>query len=438
MRLPEFCTVKVWLFLVFILLVHGCKKDPVEVEPEPELSYLEKLQALPNITIESIEAKDGYKMAFRIFMTQPLDHNNPSGITFEQEIILKHRDEALPVVFDTRGYSVNEEGVNQLTTLFPSNYLGVEHRYFAESRPDPLDWEYLTIRQAANDHHRIVDLFDEIYAGRWVNTGTSKGGMTALFHKRFFPEDVDATVAFVAPLITGLPDTRFNTFLTSGVGEASCRQAIETFQKAVLNRRKMMLQLFQEHEMEKNFTYSIGYEKVLELCTMEYQVSFWQYGWASCNQIPGINSTDEELFQHLIQVSPSWYYDDFAVDFFHPLFYQAYTELGYYYLVDDHLNGLIKALDAPNHRDLAPNVSMTYNPNVMKDVIEWLVSKGDNIIYIYGKDDPFTAAAIPDPTGTNSIKIIQSNANHSVTIDQLDAKELVYSSLEEWLDIDIQ
>ncbi|NND04762.1 MAG: hypothetical protein HKN87_00160 [Saprospiraceae bacterium] len=435
MSISKYFIAKVWIFILFIGLLSGCKKDPEEVDLE--LSFMENLQALSGITIESIEAKDGYKMAFRIFITQPVDHNNPLGPTFDQEIILKHRHVDLPVVYDTRGYGLNEEGVNQLSPLFPANYVGVEHRYFTDSKPEPLDWEFLTIKQTATDHHRIVDLFDDIYQGKWVNTGSSKGGMTALFHKRFYPDDIDATVAFVAPLITGLPDNRFKTFLTSEVGNSTCRLAIEAFQKMVLNRRISMLQLFKEHEMKQNFSYSIGYDKVLELCTMEYQFSFWQYGWADCNQIPSQNSSHEEVFQHLIQVSPAWYYDDFAVDYFQPLFYQAYTELGYYYLVDDHLKGLINALNAPNHRVLAPNTIMTYNPNVMKDVIDWLVSNGNNIIYIYGGDDPFTAAAIPDPTSTNSIKIIQPGTNHSVTIDELDDKEMVFSSLEKWLDIDI-
>ncbi len=424
-------------FLVLaIMSLLACEKDIEEAEVEQ--SFMEKLTSLPGIAIDEIEVETGYKMAFRILITQPLNHDDADGVSFTQELFLKHRDEKLPMVFDPRGYGLNEEGINSLTDLFPSNYLGVEHRFFTESRPQPLEWEYLTIKQAAEDHHRIVDLFDDIYQGKWVSTGSSKGGMTALFHKRFYPDDVDATVAFVAPLLTGLPDRRFDEFLTNQVGDPACRKAIEEFQKNVLNRRDAMLNLYREHEVAKEFNYSIGLEKVLELTVLEYQFSFWQYGWSSCDQIPNKDASDLEVFQHLIQVSPAWYYDDFAVDYFHPLFYQAYTEIGYYYFVDDHLNGLIKAVNAPNHRDLAPDVSMTYNPSVMQDIISWLHTSGNDIIYIYGADDPYTAAAIPQPTKTNALRIIQPGTNHSVKFEDLGDKDLVYSTLEDWLEVQIE
>ena len=49
------------------------------------------------------------------------------------------------------------------------------------------DWEVLDIFQAAADHHRIVAALKSIYSGARINTGHSKGGMTAVFHRRFYP-----------------------------------------------------------------------------------------------------------------------------------------------------------------------------------------------------------------------------------------------------------
>lgn len=426
-----------WLFVIFILWI-GCKKDVVEPKDIVELTFEEKLQSIPGISVEELSATNGYKKVYRILVTQPIDHNNPSGPTFTQEVYLRHQDESLPVVYDTRGYSLNEQSTSAMNELFPSNYLGVEHRYFAESRPQPVDWKYLNIKQAADDHHRIVDLFDEIYAGKWVNTGSSKGGMTALFHKRFYPNDVDATVAFVAPILTDLPDKRFDQFLTTEVGNEYCRNNIEAFQQIVLNRREAMIDLYNDHAAINEFSYSIGIGKVLELTALEYQFSFWQYGRSLCTAIPDKNASDQELFEHLIQVSPSWYYNDEVVDFFHPFFYQAYTQLGYYYFVDDHLQGLIKELSEPNHRDLAPDVNMTYDPSVMQDILEWLESDGNNIIYIYGEDDPYTATAVPVSGTTNVIRIIQPDTNHSVKFEDLDEKEVVFMALEDWLDVEIE
>ncbi len=65
-------------------------------------------------------------------------------------------------------------------------------------------------------------------------------------------------------------------------------------------------------------------------------------------------------------------------------------------------------------------------------------TNGNNIIYIYGIDDPWTAGAIELTGATNAIKIMQANANHRVKIADLDNPNLVYNALEEWLGINIQ
>ena len=36
-----------------------------------------------------------------------------------------------------------------------------------------------------------------------------KGGMTAIYHRRFYPDDVDGTVPYVAPISFGAPDLRY-------------------------------------------------------------------------------------------------------------------------------------------------------------------------------------------------------------------------------------
>ena len=42
---------------------------------------------------------------------------------------------------------------------------------------------------------RIFEALGALFPAPWVNTGHSKGGMTALFHRRYFPCDVAATAA---------------------------------------------------------------------------------------------------------------------------------------------------------------------------------------------------------------------------------------------------
>ena len=80
-----------------------------------------------------------------------------------------------------------------------ANVLTVEHRYFGKSIPSPCDWKHLTIKNAADDMHAIVSSFKNLYTGKWIATGASKGGQTALFFKRvllFEPGVVVTSVPF--------------------------------------------------------------------------------------------------------------------------------------------------------------------------------------------------------------------------------------------------
>ena len=70
----------------------------------------------------------------------------------------------------------------------------------------------------------------------------------------------------------------------------------------------------------------------------------------------------------------------------------------------------------------------------MMDIKEWLENKGDNIIYVYGRNDPITACAVEPSERTNSILIIQNGANHNLRIEELDAQRKVWELLKEWIE----
>jgi hypothetical protein len=76
----------------------------------------------------------------------------------------------------------------------------------------------------------------------------------------------------------------------------------------------------------------------------------------------------------------------------------------------------------------------------MREVNNFLQTKGNNIIYVYGEYDPWSASAIDlIPGKTNSLKMVHKGGNHKTRIKSfnLKEKELIYSSLEEWLGIRI-
>ncbi|MCW7990886.1 tripeptidyl aminopeptidase, partial [Streptomyces platensis subsp. clarensis] len=74
------------------------------------------------------------------------------------------------------------------TKIIDGNQVSMEYRYFTPSRPTPTDWKKLDIRQDANDQHRIFRALHRIYDKNWIDTGGSKGGMTATYYRRFFPD----------------------------------------------------------------------------------------------------------------------------------------------------------------------------------------------------------------------------------------------------------
>src|SRR5690606_40029894 len=95
---------------------------------------------------------------------------------------------------------------------------------------------YLTNKQTDMDLHNIVKYFRKLYRSRWVSTGISKGGTTAIIHRAFYPDDVDLTVSYVAPLNFAREDERLISFFDK-VGTEEIRARIRDFQIEVLSRR---------------------------------------------------------------------------------------------------------------------------------------------------------------------------------------------------------
>lgn len=98
------------------------------------------------------------------------------------------------MVFRTSGYGFPAASFKcELAALLQGYQIAMGHRFFPDNIPQ--DWKILTIRQAADDQHAIREALKELYPGKWVSTGASRGGMTSLFYRRFCADDVTATVA---------------------------------------------------------------------------------------------------------------------------------------------------------------------------------------------------------------------------------------------------
>jgi hypothetical protein len=91
-----------------------------------------------------------------------------------------------------------------------------------------------------------------------------------------------------------------------------------------------------------------------------------------------------------------------------PFFYQALTEIGFYTYDTEPFGDLIQVVKDPNFNFTMPDgADTTYNYQSMKDVNNFLQNKGNNIIYIYGENDPWSASAVQLIQGkTNALKMV--------------------------------
>src|SRR5262249_14717216 len=182
-----------------------------------------KLACVPGLTVLELHlppdaGADPSLRYFLLKLDQPVDHENPSGPHFKQRLYLRHRDESAPMALTSGGYELmNYEA--DLSFFFETNVIEVEHRYFGPSIPSPVDWKFLNIKQSAADYHSITVALKAVYGGKWVGTGASKGGMTSVYHRRFWPADLVGTVAYVTPNSLGIDDARYPQFLATVGGD---------------------------------------------------------------------------------------------------------------------------------------------------------------------------------------------------------------------------
>lgn len=185
-------------------------------------SVVEALKAVPGVSnvemqVNSLSAQD---TVYFFTFTQPKNHYQPEGETFNQRACLRFKGFDSDVVLLTHGYMM---GVKPEQVYYPdvANYLqancvAVEHRYFGASLPEPPDdmnYTYLNADQQSRDLHAIVQALKThlFKTGKWVSTGTSKDGITTTllaYHSDLYNwQDIDVFVPFCAPFLVGTTNT---------------------------------------------------------------------------------------------------------------------------------------------------------------------------------------------------------------------------------------
>jgi hypothetical protein len=422
--------------IALAMLVACGDNDPGPAKPPSDI--LSKLKALPGVTVtESPTGNQGYHY-YVLEFTQPVDHQDASAGTFQQEVSLLHRDEAAPLIIHTSGYfDYYLDRKVELTDLLDANQISIEHRFFGSSRPAPADWTKLTIEQMANDEHAIVTALRTIYEGAFISTGGSKGGMTAIYYRRFFPTDVDGTVPYVAPISFGAPDTRYDAFVPM-LGPIPCHQAVQDLAVEMLAHRRLALEnrtMDQGVQMNHQYT-RIALGPAVESAIQSLEWSFWQYfGVDYCQSVPATTDSDNTLFSFLDNVSPPSDNDDEQVGLFEAYYYQAYFQLGYPDTATPYLTSLLHYTDADFDMAFPTGAPPAYdNMAAMMDVDGFVRNQGDRLLFIYGQWDPWTGGAFTLGSAANSLLLTQPRGTHGSRITHLttDDEQAAFTRLQEW------
>ena len=425
--------VKNVFFLLFVVFCSYSNWAQTEITVASDLK--KRLEDLfPNVAITEMKNLEGYSESYQLVLEQPLDHKHPEKGTFKHFIYLSHVDFNSPMVLETEGYAARYVK-NEVSKLLHANQVIVEYRFYGKSRPNPVQWEYLTNDQAIADYHAITTKLKELYKGKWISTGISKGGETTLIYKFKFPADVDVAMPYVAPLIDTQEDPRTVTHVKV-VGTPECREKITQFQRALLQNRAALLKEIKEYaDREKMHFTEVSIDEALEYGTLEFPFSFWQWG-GKCEDIPVADSTPKELFDYLNKIVGIGTYNDATYFELLPSYYQHMTELGYYGFDFSPVEDLLKTVKSTSNSRFAPKeVVIKYNPKYIKKVRKYVETKGDKILYIYGGYDTWGACAPTPNPDLDALKMVLPGGSHATRVKNFpkEDQEKIMATLHRWL-----
>jgi len=397
------------LTIIFVFCTRAIFAQNYEAQADSALAKL------PGVKIISKQVTHSpFKLEYQLAIKQPVDHTDTTKGYFYQQLHLIHRDFAKPMVMETQGYQGYARG-NELEKMLHCNNIDVEFRYFNKSKPDSLQWQYLTFEQATADLHHINQVFRSLYHAKWISTGISRGGETALTYRYFYPDDVDATVPYVAPMPNDIEDKRIYNFLDTAGGRAVVAK-MKNVQLFLLKHEKEALdrQSLSTRRLHYKTLGSLG--AAFEYAVMEYPFAFWQISSIDPKDIP-TNHNFTDYYNHFVDVfgdDLSGFSDEKAVDPYLPHCYMTW-QTGYYKYNIQPFKACLHYLSGTNPTAAflpAAVPRKEYDPEFERKVNAWIATKGNKILYIYGGRDTWTACKPDFGAEVNAKRFIIPGANH--------------------------
>lgn len=385
----------------------------------------EQFSTLPSVKKVEILDKGAFEGKYLLWFEQPVSYKDASKGTFLQRVFVGDICRDSSTVFVTEGYNADyaarERYRDELSRLFNLNNVVVEHRYFAPSAPDEMDWKYLTAENEARDLHRIITELKTIYPSKWVSTGISKGGQNCVIFRAFYPDDVDFTVSYVGPFCRGVEDGRHEPFIDANGSSDEDRAAVRGFQEEFLRRRETLQPKLDSLCKANGYTFRVPISEVYDMCALEFSFAFWQWGYP-VSTIPGKDASDDEYLAFLNKTSGP---DYFSIENPHTSFYiMAARELGYYGYDCEPFKDLLTIKSAKGYmkRIFLPDDAkdLKFSRRLSRKMDRFLLRNKCNIIFIYGEYDPWSAVRAGDRHSATNHIFIQPGGSHRARISTFD------------------
>ena len=387
-----------------------------------------------------------FKEKYVLKMEQQVDWKTSAKGTFGERIFVGMKGLDKPTVIVTEGYSASY-GLNpgyeeELSRLFDANVVLCEYRYFSQSVPVPTNWDYMTVDNSLADYHHVRQVFGQLFKGKWISTGISKGGQTTMFYRATYPDDVDVSVSYVAPLNRAVEDGRHEKFLAKKVGTKEERKVIRQAMQELMRRKPELMTLFHAYCEENDYQFLMSEEDVYDYCVLEFPFALWQWG-TPVSSIPELTSDedDEVWFDCLMKVSSP---DYFAYPSqYMPFDVQAAKELGYYgyslkpikkWTSLKSTKGYLKKMWLPDSLR-----KYDFDPALYKRTVKYLKKEDPKHIFIYGEIDPWSSSGVCTWLNCKKKKnmrvYVQPRGSHKARINNMPErmKTEIINRLTNWL-----
>lgn len=434
MAVAAICCMMTMMVLTSCSIEDNPAPNPV-ISTNPFGDLLRQVDNVASIEAFTPEKNDaGFTECYKVFFNQPIDHENPSAGTMKQKAFIFFKGFDRPTVMYTRGYSLPDELKDRIGNLdiaanMDANIISVEYRYFGDSKNlNDTRWDYLTIEQAAADHHAIFEPLKKILPKEWISTGTSKDGMTSLFYRYFYPNDMTVTTVFCSPFMTSLYYKPVGTYLDYESGSDAERENMHAiyfrllkdgekghYQTYLQMCEKYSAQLQALHPEHSDQWFDKSFDDFVEAIP-SYFFDLFSYSTAKerAQTIPSADADievilDEVYFNKVLKENNLWQYNSpmapvteeedyyWKANVIYPYYIQTVKQLGEYCYDFSRYESLIGKMEPePNPSVLYEQdlwLYETYDNTRMRDIRENFIPNTEcPIMFYYAQGDPWTGA----------------------------------------------